>query len=272
MRIEKHIAYRFLTNKEWLIQYICRRYEIHDEGDEQEIFKDSPNKSTKLQLAKETYDLLHPADSKNYFVTKSITEKLDLLKVKRQADGQFNWSIFNHIPVQKATFILPDQKVLRVKFYGNMVYFMFVEVVGHGNDGFEPGYKTTNWVHFFYKKTPNGAELCEHWSHLHVNQIEEYIYKLFCFIYLSDTEEVIVQPGHGYGTKKQGKFINPFKLPLIVVNSNWNVTSIRDTPYPVSGHFAIRWTGAGRTLPRTVWIDPFEKKGYIRKAKITNHE
>jgi hypothetical protein len=83
---------------------------------------------------------------------------------------------------------------------------------------------------------------------------------------------VLVEPGRKYGTKKSGKLINTFTdIPLTIVNSKWNITSIRTEGFEVKGHFALRWTGEGRKIPKMVFIEPFQKNGYMRKSMKLNH-
>lgn len=77
-----------------------------------------------------------------------------------------------------------------------------------------------------------------------------------------------MKPGEKKGTKKSGKIINELPFPLTIINSKWNVTSVRTEGWYVSGHFALRWTGKGREVAKMVFIQPFEKHGMVRKAKM----
>ena len=86
-------------------------------------------------------------------------------------------------------------------------------------------------------------------------------------MYLSENTEVLLEAGRKTGTKKSGKVINTLPIPLTIVDSNWNITSIRTDGFNVSGHFAIRWVGEGRTEAKMVYISPYEKSGYVRKSK-----
>lgn len=92
------------------------------------------------------------------------------------------------------------------------------------------------------------------------------IYKLMCFIYLSDIEEIIIPPGVKYGTKKTGHMINEIRTNITIINSRWNVSSVKSEGFAVAGHFRLQPFGEGRTERRIQWIDPFEKTGYNRKA------
>jgi hypothetical protein len=89
-----------------------------------------------------------------------------------------------------------------------------------------------------------------------------------CFIFLSENEEIVITPGRKHGTKKSGKLINTLNLPIIIVNSRWNITVVRTEGFNVSGHFRIY--RKDREEPKMILIQPYKKNGYIRRAKNEN--
>lgn len=139
-----------------------------------------------------------------------------------------------------------------------MCHLSFTFDKGSKNDG------QMYWIMFFVKRET--GELCQHFQHQDVKSIEEYVYKFLCFFYLAENEEQIIPAGKVYGTKKTGKVSNDFKFPLTVVTSNWNVTSIRTEGFGVRGHFRVQRTGRGRTNYEIIFIEPFTKKGYVRRS------
>jgi hypothetical protein len=219
--------------------------------------------------------MLSKDGNKNYYITNTVTDKLDMLKVQKkklvpslevQAIGLtgyrevYDWTVFNNISDRKATFIFPDNRLFRVQFYGNYMSFCYLtytpetKIFGH-----------TYWTMFYVRR--DTGEQFDQDCRKDTMEIETMIYKLLCFIYLSENEEVIVPPGVKVGTKKKGFVNNELKDPLTVVTSKWNVTSVRTEGFTVDAHFALRWTGPGRTIPRMVLIEPFQKHGYVRRAK-----
>lgn len=86
-------------------------------------------------------------------------------------------------------------------------------------------------------------------------------------MFLSENEEVILMPNQKSGTKKSGKIINQLKVPLTIVDSKWNITSINNTGFDVSGHFRLQPYGVGMQETKMIFIEPFRKNGYVRKAK-----
>jgi hypothetical protein len=115
---------------------------------------------------------------------------------------------------------------------------------------------------FYLDRVKN--EQCDHFAHADVKIIEEFVYKLLCFVFLSENEEETLKAGEKKGTRKQGKIINVLPIPLTIINSKWNITSIRTDGFGVSGHFRLQPTSSGTKM---IFIEPFMKHGYIRKAK-----
>ncbi len=256
MRLRNHIAYRFLTDKKWHLEYILRRHNLK---------ADAPIADTdpRRRAVQEDYDLISAKSNKTFVVTETVTDKLDLLKVKRLKNGHFDWTIFDHLEVQKATFILPGNRCLRVKFYTNSVYFMLLlHEPQAGNPNKMKG--VTNWVRFQYYKEDKDRTAA--WTLPEVVAIEEYVYKLLCFLYLSDNEEIVLVSGESSGTKKTGKIINELPFEVTIINSCWNTKIIRNEGFSVSGHFAIRRCGQGRSSSRVVLIEPYKKSGYNRRS------
>lgn len=71
--------------------------------------------------------------------------------------------------------------------------------------------------------------------------------------------------------KKQGeKILSEIKSNIQVLDSNWFTTFVRSEGFNVKGHFALRAYGEGRKKRKLVWINPYEKSGYTRTAKLSN--
>ena len=256
IRLTNHIAYRFLNDESLLWEIM----ELHH-PEINRIPKGEEIPDTILA----TYGFLSHKGNKSYYITDSVTDKLELLKVNR-VDDKYDYTIFKDLKPQKATFILPDNKVIRMLITDTIedksqIVFEYIKFERHKDSKYEGHMNSC----MFYVNRLSG-EQCTHFGHSDVKEIEDYLYRLMCFMYLSDVEEIILQPGQKIGTKKTGKLINEIKHPLIIVNSKWNITSIRTEGFTVSGHFRLQPWGEGRSKVRVQWIDPFEKKGYIRGA------
>lgn len=262
MVLQNHIAYRFLTDdKLW--------FEILESTFPEEFEKAlKTKKGEEIDLRGEVhslYNLLHNKDQKAYYVTNSVLEKLDMLKVKPLENSHYDWTVFKDVKNQKITFICPDNYLLRVIFSDDKIAFIHTEFK------FEDKKKGTghcNWVMFYLDRIT--GELCEHFGHQDVKNIEKFYYSLFCFMYLTENDEIIVAPGTKHGTKKSlDNLLNESKFPITIVNSRWNTTSVRTEGFDVSGHFRLQPCGEGFNKTKIIFIEPFRKLGYIRKSKKT---
>jgi hypothetical protein len=64
------------------------------------------------------------------------------------------------------------------------------------------------------------------------------------------------------------KYVNETGYPIEILDSTWFTTIIRSEGFKVGGHFRMQPYGPGMKERRLQWIEPFEKTGYTRKAKI----
>lgn len=257
MKLENHIATTFLTHDDFLWTIV---EDMHPDFEQASNNDDVANKVADL------YYNLNTDQNKNYIITNTVFDKLDMLKVKRthmEGIGEhFDWTYFRDIPNRKITFILPNNSLLRLNIYTDVIHFTYLKET---KSKISPLYNESAWTLFYVNRIT--GEQCEYSNSPDVKAIEEQMYKLLCFFFLSDNSEVEVKPGAKHGTRKEGKVINTLPFPVTIVDSNWNVTSIRTEGFGVRGHFAIRWTGEGRSVAKMVFIEPYQKEGYVRHAK-----
>lgn len=278
MKLDKHIASKFFDPEEELMWAIIEEVhpEIRDLAEKAAVagipdkIKDylvRQDEQGLLDGAAVTYALLKNRDQRAYYITTTVMDKLDMLKVSRKTTmpirkrnsekiigetNTYDWSVFYTFGEKKITLILPDNRFIRVRLSDGGLHLMNMWVR-------EPD---LYWAFSFVDARHN--TLSENWTEKDVQDYEELIYKLLCFFYLSENEEQIIQPGERHGTRKSGKVINTLPIPVTIVTSKWNVTSIRTEGFDVSGHFRLQPTKTGT---RMIWIDPFRKHGYVRHAK-----
>lgn len=267
MRFENHIGYRFLTDDmlafeavEAMYPEIAQKFKDHVEMSELEDKKFTSLLSV-VSRQKQTA----------FYITESVHDKLDMLKVKK--NPRYDWSVFNHLGNKKHTYLLCpsdrdehgkrwDSGLIRFVKDGDMLFFCHL---GFRFDEGSKNYGQSLWTHFYVNSKTN--EHCSDFdTNINVKQIEDFVYKCLCFIFLSENEFVEMKPGERSGTKKSGKIINSLPVPITIINSKWNITSIRTEGFNVAGHFALYWTGEGRQIPKMIFRQPYEKNGYIRKA------
>lgn len=267
MVLKNHIANRFLTDETLMMEMIETLHPVE--------FRNLLSAEGELGHVDSKiaglFNLLSSECQRPYYITNTVIDKLEMLKInKKHTDGigeHYDWTYFKSLKNQKVTFIFPENSLLRFVVNDDTLHFCFMNF--NSDKGKDSGQLL--WTMFYVNRKT--GEQCEHFSHDDVKTIELFVYRVLCFFYLSKNEMIIVNPGMKYGTRREGKFINSFdKIPVTIVNSSWNVTSIRTEGFDVSGHFAIRWTGEGRLIPKMVFIEPFNKHGYVRGAVKENHK
>lgn len=66
------------------------------------------------------------------------------------------------------------------------------------------------------------------------------------------------------------KYVNETKNNVTILDSTWFTTIVKSEGFGVRGHFRFQPYGPGMQLRKLVWIEPFEKEGYTRTAKVLN--
>lgn len=66
--------------------------------------------------------------------------------------------------------------------------------------------------------------------------------------------------------KKYEPVKNDSKIPFTVADVNWAFQTDRDTPFSVSGHYRLQRYGPGWQNAKLIYIEPFEKHGFHKKA------
>ena len=75
---------------------------------------------------------------------------------------------------------------------------------------------------------------------------------------------------------KDEKYINETALPIEILDSTWFTTIVRSEGFSVGaetgGFFRWQRFGPGSSKRKIVWVAPFEKKGYTRRAGKLIHQ
>jgi len=269
MKLDKHIGLRFLTDPTFPVELTTTMHPTYAKQAQRLLSKDdtlTTDEMNELQRMSNTWDLMAVDNQKAYWVANTVLDLLKMIKVKKQyTEGigdHYDWSVFRNLKDQKITLLFPDNTLLRVQVNNHSMQFAELRFV-YDKDSDNEG--ESSWCLFFVDRFTNYQ--CEHFQHEDVKRIEKFVYRMMCFFYLSENKEILLKPSQKHGTKKSGKIINTLPIDLTVVHSNWSITSIRTEGFAVSGHFSTRWTGKGRTEARLVYIEPFQKNGYVRKSQ-----
>jgi len=95
------------------------------------------------------------------------------------------------------------------------------------------------------------------------------IMQLLTFIELGDVEVKVLKGLANNGEKKDKKVYNASLNTVYVVDSSWNQLIIRTDGFAVRGHFRLQPCGPMMMDRKLIWINAFEKDGYIRKPKAS---
>ncbi len=99
-----------------------------------------------------------------------------------------------------------------------------------------------------------------------VDDYHKKFFQILIFLKYTEPDVKIIPSGKKVGTKKHGYF-NLTTNDIQVVDSTWNTTVIRTEGFSVDGHLRLQPCGEGRKKRKLIWIEPFEKHGYVRNAK-----
>lgn len=281
MKLDNHIALKFLSDENFSLGIVDRMY-----PDAKNAVRAGDDDPPQMQAAANLYILLSPNEQRAYYITESVLSKLDMIKLTKKteyimASGEiaknkfeasiideadvkrtmsYDWSVFERMPHRKITLILPDNQLYRIMFSPKFLSFAHLcmeAVPGRDNQ------RRIMWSLGFVSREQT-PRVSKNWMDKQIQDIEGTMYRLLCFLFMTANEEIIVQPGGKHGTRKSGKVVNTLPLPVTVVNNNWNITSIRTEGFPVSGHLRVQPTKDG---PKLIFIEPFKKHGYVRRAK-----
>lgn len=159
-------------------------------------------------------------------------------------------------------------------------YFYYIKTMGQGDDW------KIDWTLMVFSKRPGaetaGLDVCitdidekrkifiwKQWE----DQGQDYgwwlawLVGLLVFIKYCPLETKFVAGGrkeHHVGQK----YVNETNHKIEILDSTWFTTIIRSEGFGVSGHFRKQRYGPGMTEWRLQYIEPFEKHGYTRKARI----
>lgn len=93
--------------------------------------------------------------------------------------------------------------------------------------------------------------------------------QILIFLKYTNPDIKFIESGKKVGTRKNG-FFNLTRSSITVVDSTWNTTVVRSKGFSVDGHLRLQPHGPERKQRKLIWIEPFEKEGYVRHSKSEN--
>lgn len=263
MLLSTHIANRFLTDLS-LLKEIMETHAKHIRNNPANKTLDEKGQMLVMEWL---YSIISTNYNKNFIIAQTVLDKLSLFDSKKAMSLE-GWTVFKDLPAFKDTYILQPKlhdktsELFRVlKDDDRLEVFHLKNTPLPENSIYQA---KLNWC-WFYVDFKDGV-ISSNFGDKNTSLYAPMIYSLLAFLKLSDVTEQVIPAGQRYGTQKTFKTHNIFPAPLTLVNSNWNITTIRGEGFPVKGHAAFRWVGPGRSSLRLVYIAPYEKEGYTRKA------
>ncbi|GGG61302.1 hypothetical protein [Hymenobacter glacieicola] len=90
--------------------------------------------------------------------------------------------------------------------------------------------------------------------------------QMILFLELTEPELLVVKAGKKSSARPIG-YTNDGDCDVTLVDSTWNKYIIRTEGFGVSGHFRAQRHGEKNSEIKLIWIQPFQKHGYVRKPK-----
>jgi len=88
---------------------------------------------------------------------------------------------------------------------------------------------------------------------------------LILFLKYCPLETKLIPKGKKISHSDQ-EYLNKTKLPIEILDSTWFTTIVRSEGFTVGGHFRMQPIGPGRSERKLIWINSYEKRGYVRRA------
>lgn len=202
---------------------------------------------------------IHFAKNRNYLLTNTAIDHANRIKID---EDKFDVRFLSKVNSKKVTFLLGKNKFIRYVKTGSRIHAGLVSV-----SPMPGGYQ---YVHFCAFKifTDTGKILYADKPDSPLSDENFLLFiRLLIFTELSELEIIELKPKQKTGTKKQGKYINDSQRPVIIVDSGWNKMLIRADGFSVRGHFRLQPCGENREDRKLIFVNEYEKKGYVRKPK-----
>jgi hypothetical protein len=198
--------------------------------------------------------------SKKYLLSDTALQSANSIKFGDSFDFKF---LSNVIDGTCVTFMLGSEFVFKYQKIGKDIFGLQVNVTKYDNTG-----KELIKYRLFKIDTETGDLFIEGIENNPLADKEFSMFiKLVIFTELAELKTVIIQPGKTSGnTRSSGKFANGSKYPIVSVDVNWTITTVRTTGFKVKKHMRIQPCGKSRMGKKLIWIEEYDKDGYIRRS------
>jgi len=186
----------------------------------------------------------------------NIADRIKLDKGKLE-----DFSFLSSVKDKKITYLIDKHCFYRWKKYNGKIFVCCIKTIPQGND-----YWANYWTFKIDTLTGDLIFPPDRIDQDFQDMMMRFV-KLLIFTELSELEIVMLKPNGRFGTRKSGKFVNESKHNITIIDSTWNKLIIRTEGFSVSGHLRLQRYGEGRKEVKLIFIEEFEKHGYIRRAR-----
>lgn len=181
----------------------------------------------------------------------SIEDKLDyIISEQLPKDGL----------VQESGVLLIGGATVLFRIYEAGLYsFCFV---GHNQQGFmfTPFNKETAYL-----------SMLTSYNNDAMRSMNKSVIAFLCFKKYAEVSEKVIKKKSG-SEAFNFKYVNNTNKNITVMDSTWFTTLIQTEGFNVRGHFRLQPVGEGRKERKLIWINDFQKNGYVREAGKLKHE
>lgn len=196
--------------------------------------------------------LLNNFETRKFFLITEKAGKGEIMKIK---DPLKVIKLLNTLPDEHATFVMNKEEFFRLVRIGNNIYFVYIH------------YRLDLLSYSVFRIDTHSGEYFGCYNDGLLWTLENFL-RVVIYIYFSKNEFVIVKGGERHGkTRKEGKVLNETKFDMTIIDSFWNKTIMRLEGFDVDGHFRLQACGRNHQDRKLIWINPFRKTQYVRKAK-----
>lgn len=221
--------------------------EYYLENVNDETYRDVSNKVSNCLPDNKLELLIDDNDNKYFFICESVYKAAELIKINENFTGR----TLKDIKFGYYVYLMGKHEMVKFSCVIGAIY------------GFYYNDKDDTYFEF-------GIELEEGKYFVKSGYVKQFsaIMQLLTFIELGDIEVQILNARQSNGGKKDvDKIQNSTNNTVYIVDSSWNKLLIRTDGFAVRGHFRLQPCGDGMKDRKLIWINAFEKNGYVRKPK-----
>lgn len=185
---------------------------------------------------------------KNYYICNSVYQASALIKIS----SGFTTTIFKNIENGSYTYLMGRNVMTRFIFKDGCIIGMYYDSAK--NICMDWGCTTNSGEYYYDDKYLNEFSL---------------IMRLMTFIELGDLtiKMVTSNTSNKKSQEDPDRVFNGTKNTVYVVDSTWNQILVRTDGFAVRGHYRLQPCGVNMVDRKLIWINAFEKHGYVRKPK-----